>query len=161
MSSLYRISIDPGTPSGYAVWDDKTFRELVPPIKWGVTDAGPKSEPWNLRTDITILSLQTLLDDYRPRVVYCEQPVLMAESVAGQAAARRGDLVKLAMAVGRINQICADRMIPFRLIDVARWKGQLSKEMVEKRIRRKLPDLEARSHAWDAVGIGLFVKGFF
>lgn len=78
--------------------------------------------------------------------------------------AGRGDLVTLSFFIGYLaGRICP---IPFIPVEINKWKGQLSKKNVTDRIKNKLTKkvcktLEIRTHAWDAVGIGLWAKGHF
>ena len=78
--------------------------------------------------------------------------------------AKRGDLVTLSFFIGFLAGRLAP--VPFIPIEVNRWKGQLSKKNVEQRIKNKLGEqvcdtLGIKTHAWDAVGIGLYCKGYF
>lgn len=76
--------------------------------------------------------------------------------------ARRGDLVKLVMVVGSIVGILSTGCYEIILIPVNRWKGQLPKDVVNKRVERFYGSNNCKgfkTHAWDAVGIGLYYKG--
>lgn len=94
---------------------------------------------------------------YSSRVV-CEYPKFFG-SAGGHMVAASGDLLKLTFLVGAIGGACIP--LPFIPIGVNDWKGQLPKEVVEERINRrygipKMRDLGVKSHAYDAVGIGLY-----
>ena len=88
---------------------------------------------------------------------------LMKNSAKGQVAAESGALVKLSQTIGRITQILIDAGCKVELIEVAKWKGTLPKEVCERRIRRLLPRIPEKqsNHAIDAIGIGLFKLGKF
>lgn len=88
------------------------------------------------------------------------------ESNRGRAAARKGDLMKLALAASiGLNVAWACNGHGYA-VPIQEWKGQLPKDVVAKRIHKRLgksvcDQLEIKSHAEDAVGLGLYLKGFF
>jgi hypothetical protein len=91
-----------------------------------------------------------------------EWPKFM-ESGGGQTVARTDSLVKLVACAGRIVQVFRGLGVPVTLVPVADWKGQLPKEVVNKRIVKRLGEAaceDFQTHAWDAVGVGLWAKGF-
>lgn len=156
------LSIDPGlTGTGWALWlADKR------PERIGVIKAG-KGEWWERAQQIA--DELVALCDARTRVV--------AEFTEYHAAAtsnmgwRTGDLQRLTFLCGAI----AGRVYPrkFLPITTSGWKGQLPKDVAAKRVqaivgahhcrRLGLPEIKRRSdtHAWDAVGIGLWALGRF
>jgi hypothetical protein len=84
----------------------------------------------------------------------------MGGSVKGIAASK-GDTLKLAFLVGCYSIALRKRDIDVHLVIPQRWKGQLPKDVVISRVRRELGDelcqqMNIRSHAWDAVGLGLW-----
>lgn len=97
---------------------------------------------------------------------YIEWPSFFASAV-GHAAAARGDLVKLTFGAGFVcGQLRREFGCLIEPIPVNDWKGQLPKSVVIGRIRKILGKdacrkLGIKSHAWDAVGIGLYAKGHF
>lgn len=98
----------------------------------------------------------------RVRVVYCEMPILF-EGEFGHAVVAKGDLQKLTALVGAFLGVCSIHGIRFKPILVNEWKGQMPKPVVNRRIRAILGvDTKAyKRDEWDAVGVGLFAKGFF
>lgn len=77
---------------------------------------------------------------------------------------RSGDMQKTTYFTGLLS----GRLHPsrFYLVPVGRWKGQLPKRVVQERIEQRLGKtlcsaLAIESHAWDAVGIGLWAVGRF
>lgn len=156
------LSIDPGlTGTGWALW----FNDLRPE-RIGVIKAG-KGEWWERAQQIA--DELVALCDARTRVV--------AEFTEYHAAAtsnmgwRTGDLQRLTFLCGAI----AGRVYPrtYLPITTSGWKGQLPKDVAAKRVqhiigriackRLGLPEIKRRSdtHAWDAVGIGLWALGKF
>jgi hypothetical protein len=102
---------------------------------------------------------QNSLEGYHITRVYIEMPAFF-ESSEGAMVARKGDLVKLTWFVGLLCGMFYP--IPTELIEVNKWKGQLPKEVVERRIKKIDPAYHnLKSHSYDAVGIGLYVKGEF
>lgn len=102
-----------------------------------------------------------------------ELPVFY-DDAGGHMAAKKGDLGKLMRSVGRIEELCRRQSVRYFEHPVPRWKGQLPKTVVNRRICRILEkvcrprdpkacleELGCKTHAWDAVGIGLFAKGVF
>jgi hypothetical protein len=120
---------------------------------------------WLMRTNQFMAKLGKFFESYRigDPLVLCEWPKLY-ESEAGQAAAAKGDLVKLAFTVGRIAELAYRRGFAFAAVPVNDWKGTMDKDEVEHRIERVVGAewcAPFHSHVWDAVGIGLWYRGLF
>lgn len=146
-----QITIDPGTNgSGYAIWDKKWKL-----ITFGVLVAG--CIEWEDKMEDIAKKLRTLVLRHKIKKAYIEKPQKF-HGTFGNMVADRGDLVKLSIFVGYVKGYLR---IPVESVDVISWKGQLPKEVVIKRIKRILPDVKATSHAWDSIGIGLFIAGSF
>jgi hypothetical protein len=144
---------------GAAVW---TMDTLMPQATKLITT--PRNLGWLGATKNFTTQLREFMEPWRigMPIVACEWPKLF-ESEAGQAAARRGDLVKLAFVVGRIAELTAQMGFMFTIIPVNNWKGTMDKGQVERRIARIVgPESTTfKSHVWDAVGIGLYYRGLF
>jgi hypothetical protein len=95
-------------------------------------------------------------------LVYFEEPVFFTDG-GSTAVAASGSLVKLSMATGAMAQVAWGKGAEVKMAPVVQWKGQLPKKVVNKRICKllKCSSRAYTSHAWDAVGIGLWAKGFF
>ena len=147
---ITRITIDPGaTGSGWAVWN----RE------WDLNRNGiiipDKNLEWEAKAYFVAATLAKVVADFNCDEGYIEYPAFFqAHGACGVA--NSGALVKLAWFVGLV---CGSLPFAPRLITVGSWKGQLPKKVVISRIKRILPDVKATSHDWDAIGIGLFLKG--
>lgn len=118
--------------------------------------------PWWQRALSIAGDIDRLQREYRFSTCFCECPQFFA-SASGEMVAGRGDLVKLSIAVGAVAGVLR-QSAKFYPIEVNVWKGQLTKENVNRRIARTLGAVNVGdfvSHAWDAVGIGLFAKGKF
>jgi len=158
LRSLY--TIDPGlSGTGWARWD--VYREGVALRECGVLSE-PKEfagEDWWLRAWGLTARLTLAMRPVRGRA-YIEFPQYMGGSVKGIAASK-GDTLKLAFLVGCYSIALRKRDIDVHLVIPQRWKGQLPKDVVISRVRRELGDelcqqMNIRSHAWDAVGLGLW-----
>jgi hypothetical protein len=96
--------------------------------------------------------------------VTCEFPEFQT-SASRSMGWMRGDLQKLTYLVGCIGHMTymlttKNTGSMFEPVPVSQWKGQLPKAVVESRIRDSLGAtacnrLGIKTHAWDAVGIGL------
>lgn len=152
------ISIDPGIETGYAIWSQQGELRT-----FGVISHGPRME-WLARTELTCGSLdQILAANPELAEMVCEWPQYF-ESEGGRGSAASGDLIKLVFMVGRTAQLAAYRGIRFLPVGVNSWKGQMSKEAVKARIKKRLGEAATvgiYKHAWDAVGIGLDHLGQF
>lgn len=150
-------SIDPGiSGTGWAQWWDDT------PLRAGVirSPSAIKNEAWWVRSQAIVEALARLWGRQLP-VVVCEFPQHML-GVKATAAQKDSDIYKLAHMTGMIQALVgSDRFVPVRPID---WKGQLPKSVVQLRVTKQLGaarcrQLNIKSHAWDAVGIGLWFLG--
>lgn len=176
---LYRVSCDPGiTGTGLALWDSKSWEQPVAPI--GVVNIYPKSltaagifspritrqsaTRWLPKAYSVSSQVHDCLLELNPTHFYCEQPEFFANE-SGQMVAATGDLIKLTFIVGCFARSCWELGIEFVPIPVRQWKGQLPKQVVERRIvdliGRTAGGKAIMSHSWDATGIGLFAKGCF
>jgi hypothetical protein len=149
---------------GWATWDQDEWDDLVAPVEFG-TLYPTSNEDWLQEVFSIVGKLQDRISWRRVKAVYCEEPVYFG-SLRGDAAARGGSLVKLSVAVGAITQMCKTQAphADVELVAVRDWMGQLAEETMRKRITKRLGEeatKKVKSHAWDAVGIGLYKKGYF
>lgn len=148
------LSIDPGVIFGYAVFDDANVRPKI----FGVHT--PKKGEWLDRCRESAAFINKLINDHDPDLILCEWPAYR-ESAAGRAAAASDSLVKLSVMVGMIVAVCSQHGIDFVPIPVPVWLGQRNEMMIQRRVQRIIGYTDAempKSHALDAVGIGLFWK---
>lgn len=92
--------------------------------------------------------------------VWIEMPQQMT-SIAGHAA-QKGSIYSLTFLVGYLA--CSVWPCQVQLVQPVQWKGQLPKQIVAERAARiigaeRCRELDIKSHAWDAVGIGLWANG--
>lgn len=147
------LSIDPGLAgTGWAVWN-KTGRLKKHGVLTPKASAVSK-KAFLARELCNIAQVEKVVE------AWIEYPAKFG-GVKGNMVANRGDLVKLAELVGYIEAALNMLDITVEPIPVMKWKGQLPKDIVIKRILRILPDCKAKSHDWDAIGIGLYKLGRF
>ncbi len=167
-----RMSIDPGLGgTGYAVWDPADWDRKVPPIDSGCVSA--TDGDWIKRMDVISDLLSLVCQQHRVDEAWMELPAFM-EGGVGMTAARKGDLVKLVATFGSIAGRCFQgTRSPYCFnawtatlhpVEVHEWKGNLPKDLCQRRILKRLPGWTPKTgttHEVDAVGIGLYCKGFF
>jgi Holliday junction resolvasome RuvABC endonuclease subunit len=152
------IAVDPGVNgTGFAVFKEQDN---------GLVSAGilTSSSGWWLNRCFEIChKFDLVLTDIGigHHVVIVEEPSVMLGSSDAYASAMRGDVVKLSMLVGMLLlrvevYISACRI---ELVPVSRWKGNLPKKEVAYRVERIIGKHPYKSHAIDAIGIGLWYKG--
>ena len=156
------IAIAPGLHSaGWAVFEAGQH-ELMPSAyglvhpKLRVCDADHLMRAKGIADEFAYLAFH-----HEVKRAYIEHPVFYANSAGGHMAAATGDLLKLCACVGAI---AGALKVPVHPVFVPDWKGQLPKPLVNTRIKRILQaahPLGFQKDEWDAVGIGLFVKGAF
>lgn len=176
---MYRLSIDPGlSGTGLAVWDDQgteaDWCTLAPPkrvysnINTYAVHA-PGEDGWPIRMANIVGQINHIYEhlEVRGRVhkVYIEWPHFRGDEV-GYTATSKGDIYKLSALIGGIMTITIHKFGgTVKLVPVTEWKGQLPKDIVTNRIKNVLgnnvcENLRISQHGWDAVGIGLYTKGF-
>jgi hypothetical protein len=155
------LTVDPGVESGWAVWSARDWGKCVPPSETGVVV--PKTTlQWEDRIDAAIKQYEKEFRWYQFELVIIERPHFM-EGERGNTAARADALVKLAIFYGMLRQLYRGNGVPVVPARVIVWKGQLKKDIVNARIEKRLGKTACKgfeTHAWDAVGIGLWAKGY-
>jgi hypothetical protein len=160
------ISIDAGIEgTGVAKWGPAKG-EVLCPIQTYLFQIRGKDLEWMTRSDSICEGFADLLgviDKQCWNGAYIEEPAFFP-SLGGQTTAKSGSLVKLAVHVGRVIQICRDHHLEVHLVPVNTWKGQMDKRATVYRICKRLhveKDFYKSEHIWDAVGIGLWARGQF
>lgn len=157
MSGKRWLTIDPGLGgTGWALWSGRRTH----PIDYGTVHP-VKSDDLGIRIQSVCLKLWKIHTLGNIEQVFVEMPAFF-QSASGTMVARRGDLVKLTLMAGAIIGHFSSLGVPGTLIEVAKWKGQLPKDVVRRRIERRIGKIEGSgTHAADAIGIGLYVNGEF
>lgn len=135
------------------------------PVDCGIIKPHKSTKDFFLDTHSTIHQLGKVISELKPKVTLVEWPTFF-DSAGGRAAAGSGSIVKLAFGIGQIALMVdayGGRFVP---VNVNKWKGQMPKNLVIKRIKKRLTSsrleyLLPESHAWDSIGIGLYYRGLF
>lgn len=156
------LTIDPAIGSlGWALWKRRAWENTKPvPSFTGLLEQ-KGSENWWERSFFQASALEKSLKNFGMSEVYCEMPEFFG-TAGGFAAAQTDSLQKLCYLVGQLGFIFRDKGADFYPIKVTEWKGQLSKEVVMMRVIQILGSENCRNFKkdiWDAVGIGLYIKG--
>lgn len=154
------MAIDPGmTGTGIAVFN--MTRKPILPITTRILepDSSGRVEDRMLWLYKRTLSL---LQEYRCNQVAIELPRYMP-SPTGHTSAVKGNLTTLFCACSAVTAATFSFGASLRLVPVNDWKGTLPKQVVIQRICKVIncDDKQYKSHVWDAIGIGLYVQGFF
>lgn len=157
------ISIDAGlSGTGLAHWAEEDWFRCVNPTRVVNLYARQANDLIEKAAQLTYHVLQEIKGRKVLRA-YIEFPRHF-ESTKGTTAEAQGDIIKLAYLVGCFATALRARGVEVFLVGVNEWKGQLPKDIVERRIIATLPDIKEElnptSHSWDATGIGLWAKGF-
>lgn len=168
-SRRYLLSIDPGlTATGVAFWWSDEWEEKCPPFQVGSFSSSKGdwlTRALHIYSQIysTTCGLGVGIQGKACVGICCEMP-FYHNTTAGQMVAGAGSLTKLAHLVGLFQALAHLHSCPFYPVQVRDWKGQLPKEVCASRIRSKLGDHVTEGlneHEIDAIGIGLYEKGFF
>ena len=153
--------IDPGiTGTGYATWTDMPESRPTRPDDYGCVKGIRKSEPWRSRAYyITNTLMDSVFDEYGTRVVVIEWPKPWVGNAKSRAATDSGNLLKLAFLIGQIEFACRESGYKCILVEPDAWKGNMNKNAVIERIKRRLRGWSPGSHDADAVGMGLVAMG--
>lgn len=160
------LAIDVGIRAmGFAVWE---YRKLQAPDYADVINVPHKIKDWNRAADFIVSELDRKLQRFsiiRKDIISlcCEWAEYRGSSHVGIAAAANDSYSILCFMNGihKIQFETAD----FNFIPVSKWKGTLNKKIVKNRLKRVIGNSDLagnkiNSHAWDAVGIGLYNFGF-
>lgn len=158
------LTVDAGvTGTGLAFWNAALWGELTYPRR--AVNIYSREGDWLERTYGLAAKFEqelVLAQFSGLKVVnaFIEWPSVFDSTARSQAAAKKGDIGKLFFLCGMYAQILRRRSIPCVLVPVNDWIGQIPKPVNVARILKRLPKLDAKSHAIDATGLGLHLKGF-
>jgi hypothetical protein len=155
----YLYTIDPGlSGTGWVEWTPRGKIRRAGVLQEKLEDANR----WWVRGGLMAAKLINILLPLPHSNVVIEFPMYM-ESVSGLAASK-GSTLKLAFLIGCYAEALRKRKCVVQLITPMDWKGQLPKDVVINRVHRFYPkdeceEIGIKSHAYDAVGIGLWIRG--
>lgn len=171
------VAVDIGlTGIGFARWNmvaPGSAASLVAPDMAGVIELprAREGDPWDVRA--TAIFTEYVVGPWAgsnggfggpPKVQVIEWPEYRGGDAVGIAAAGEESLGKLYFMAGMHKRLADTVGTRTVLAPVREWKGQLPKRVVAKRIARAVGTEDGRgvafdSHAWDAVGVGLWFLG--
>lgn len=155
------ITVDPGiSGTGIALWTEKDWYEqcvlsdkrkffIRPRLYSSISASTP---------DKYAMILKKISTAYNVSRAYIEDAAAMRGS-KGNMVSSSGRLVILAEYIGRLQQIFHVEGIYCELVSVQRWKGNLPKDIIKRRILKLWPECCAKDHDWDAIGIGYYLMG--
>lgn len=160
------LAIDPGLQgTGIAI-----FKMGVPRPRH-VTVLKPRAgkyKDWPDRVDDLVMQIRDLAINSGVTHVISEM-MEMHQSPRAMMMWKTGDLQRTVFLVGALYGCLMsahdDITLEFKLTTPSEWKGQLPKSVTINRINKLLgkgvgQELGIETHAWDAVGIGLWHMGF-
>ena len=157
------IAIDPGLAgTGIAIFEGNTLQYCK---SFSVNKTGKtiveRCEEYCCKIDDVIYNGGILYSE--DIVIYIEDPCYMG-SGKGIVCAESGGLVKLVFYVGYISKHLISSGYRIKPISIQNWKGNLSKEIIKKRIKNVLSidvckNKKVSGHSWDAVGIAMYKLG--
>jgi Holliday junction resolvasome RuvABC endonuclease subunit len=151
------ISVDPGTrTTGWAIFKEKNL------FLFGKISSNKGN--WLENTNHIVRCLDSIYNEHFTfglKVLYLEFPEYWAGE-QGWAARESGSIQKLSFLCGRIYERFLEYM-KVQLITPSKWKGQLPKEVVQKRLKTIFSSIEKEEdhNVLDAIGVGYYcgVKG--
>ena len=144
------MTIDPGiSGTGWAVWSREWKLK-----SFGISTCS--NGEWKEKMEEIGIQLNEVIKKHRVSCAHIEEPRKF-QGVFGNMVADKGDLVKLSIFVGFLTGYLNVRAVGY--VPVIVWKGTLSKKIVEERVKKIFPNLNVKSHAIDAIGIGLYLRG--
>ena len=146
------LGIDPGDNTGWAF-----FKNGSDSVITGTIRIPAKMKKLVHADQIWFLSsrLNQILRTHKPLVCYIEGVTIWTGSLKSITSASRGNLIKLAYLVGSYMNMCNLNGVGVRIVTPQEWKGQMSKDVVARRVYRVMQKTFDNSHITDAVGIGL------
>lgn len=148
-SRRWGMSIDPGVPSGIAVWEGERLQQYT------TIEARIRSMDYISRASVIVAQTAYLMPHNGWLAI--EWPERWEGSAKSIAADAQGDLARLQVMVGMFVQVGFERGMEVRLYKPREWKGQLPKNIVRTRVERSVGPCQFKAtHEWEAVGIGLF-----
>ena len=160
------VTIDPGLYSmGWSVWNFDRMAKREPFVAAGLIRLPNAFRKLEMEERAAImadrLDEQVFGELYQPEALAVEYPAIFG--TMGMKSAK--DAMTLMFFVGQIARTGSVRGMSVQTVPVRDWKGQLPKNLVQKRIERIFDKMEqgskldlVRADAWDAVGIGVHLK---
>lgn len=148
MSSI--VSVDVGWKTGLAYFKNK--------------DTSPRVLQLNARGKTTEEKIKYMAANFKhylfklpesPSIILLEGVEFYGNSLRSVTATRRGDLFTLAYLVGVYIGVCITLNLRFKVSTFNEWGGQMTPEVINKRLDRALGEHFRSQHINDAVAMGL------
>lgn len=149
------LCIDPGTRKmGVAIFNVNHKRKTGVLLKYFV-ETVTKKYKWQDRIDKMTGRAIQICNKEKPDEVLIEQPRLFLSSRRGQAASNSSAILKLVGVVyciaGALGVVKGREVM---MVPVQRWKGNVPKEVTQKRVAKHWNCKSGDDNITDAVGIG-------
>lgn len=150
------MAIDPGLQgTGIAIWRGPSHvPHIVDVLK------GPRGGEWMDRVEVIASFVREFYREHSIGEVVCE--MMEFHGTARSMMSWHGDLQRTLILIGSIHG--RTHKADWRLTPPSEWKGQLPKSVTIHRVQKAIGlrachQLKIHTHAWDAVGIGLWHRG--
>ena len=146
------VTIDPGLKHlGWAVFESNKEK----PIASG-TLSPPRKVDWLHRLEWLVEKLSELIKEHDPSLIIIEEPQLFMSSAKGSSASASGSVLKLTALVHSLKVLGEwVYACEVKLIKVSRWKGQVPKHIMHKRLGLTEVSEISLDEA-DAIALGLW-----
>ena len=174
LSFSYILALDPGlTGTGWALFDAQKRILLRTNVFFPQRGEGRGHYLNGLKNGASMFRSLIIHEikgkEFQTQVIL-EEPTLWSGSALSMSAGTRGDLHKLSAFFGMLTATAHINMLSARAIPVNQWKGQMSKEAVIHRIKKRYEEhrfhlaegekwVPLQNHSADAIGLGLYVLG--
>jgi len=150
------LCIDPGTRKmGMAVFEVNHKKKAGRLIKYFVVLVPKSQGEWQDRIDMMANKAIQFCNTSRPDIVLIEGPRLFLSTRKGRAASNSSAILKLVAVVycmaGALRALFTEDVI---VVGVQKWKGNVPKEITQRRVARHWNCRSGDDNITDAVGIG-------
>lgn len=150
------LCIDPGTRKmGVAMFEVDHRKRTSQLLKYFVVLIPKSKGEWHARINTMTDRAIHFCNTNQPDMVLIEEPRLFLSTGKGQAASNSGAVLKLVATAyciaGALKALFTDRVI---MVPVQQWKGNVPKEITQKRVLRHWNCRSGDDNITDAVGIG-------
>jgi hypothetical protein len=148
------ITVDCGLHTAYAIWDGSNQPET------GEFHHNGKLNCFG-RSRLCICFGQLLNTFYQDIDIVYLEGTQKYYNLISQTAIAKGTLFELSYLVGRYEQLVIDVDLECKIINAPEWKGQMTKDITEAKIRMLNDRIYSSEHIMDAVGMGFGIVDAF
>jgi hypothetical protein len=159
------MTVDTGLHTGISFWSWGYENPNVMDLETYSVNVSRKDLTLYMKMDTLLSDWYSILRSNSPGYVYLEGQEMWSQSAKSFASTAAGNLFTLSYITGAFAGYCIKDKIPFQIIPARKWKGQLSKQATELRVRSALKfysdeELPLYSdHIIDSIGMGLSLMG--